>query len=96
LERYPTAEFRVEAPSGETENVELNRAELATAAERSGGKVFSAADPPADVLGALPSPKKVPLDADPPIPLWNDWRLMTLFLGLLTTEWVLRKRKQMV
>lgn len=93
---YPTAEFRVEAPAAETERVELNLAELRAAAERTKGAVFLPDAPAADLAAALPEPQKVPLEADPPIPLWNDWRLLTLFVGLLTTEWVLRKRKQMV
>ena len=44
----------------------------------------------------LPKPSPVPLDTDPPIPLWNTWPVLALFLGLLTLEWVFRKRKQMV
>ena len=44
----------------------------------------------------LPKPEKVPLDTDPPIPLWNTWPVLAVFLGLLTAEWLLRKRKQMV
>ena len=43
-----------------------------------------------------PSPSKVPLDTDPPIPLWNTWPVLGLFLALITLEWVFRKRKQMV
>ena len=35
-------------------------------------------------------------DTDPPIPLWNSWPLLTLFLLMITAEWVFRKRKQMV
>ena len=48
------------------------------------------------LLDDLPRPQKVPLDTDPPIPLWNTWPVLALFLTLLTTEWVLRKRKQLV
>ena len=47
-------------------------------------------------LADLPKPSKVPLDTDPPIPLWNTWPVLGLFLALITLEWVLRKRKQMV
>jgi len=32
----------------------------------------------------------------PPMVLWNQWWLLTIFLGLLTSEWVLRKRKGML
>ncbi|MBX6312507.1 MAG: hypothetical protein IRY99_06250, partial [Isosphaeraceae bacterium] len=48
------------------------------------------------LLKDLPAPQKVPLDTDPPIPLWNTWPILGLFLTILTAEWILRKRKQMV
>ncbi len=48
------------------------------------------------LLELLPRPQKVPLDNDPPMALWNTWPVLFLFLGLITAEWVLRKRKQMV
>ena len=44
----------------------------------------------------LPKPYPVPLDTDPPIPLWNTYPVLGLFLALITLEWVLRKRRQMV
>ncbi len=43
----------------------------------------------------LPTPRKVPLDSDPPIVLWNTWPLLAAFLVLILAEWVLRKRMQM-
>ena len=43
----------------------------------------------------LPPPEKVPLDSDPPIALWNTWPLFLAFLGLLTMEWLIRKRWQL-
>ncbi len=91
----PTTSFRVEAPVGEFEHIEMNQAELMRAAETSGGKYYSplAAE---SLLGDLPKPSKVPLDTDPPITLWNSWPVFTLFLALVTLEWVLRKRRQMV
>lgn len=91
----PTAEFRVEPPADERDKVQLNRAELVRAASLSGGEYRSILEAE-NLEGDLPPAQKIPLDTDPPIPLWNDWRLLSLFLGLLTTEWVLRKRKQMV
>ncbi|RUL88445.1 VWA domain-containing protein [Tautonia sociabilis] len=91
----PTAEFRVEAPADERDKVQLNRAELVRAAALSGGEYRSILEAE-NLADDLPPARKIPLDTDPPIPLWNDWRLLSLFLGLLTTEWVLRKRKQMV
>ncbi len=91
----PTTSFRVEAPVGEFEHIEMNQAELMRVAEATGGKYYS---PLAveTLLGDLPKPSKVPLDTDPPITLWNSWPVFTLFLILITLEWVLRKRRQMV
>jgi hypothetical protein len=91
----PTANFRVEAPVNEFERIEMNESELIRASESTGGKFYT---PLAGetLLKDLPKPSKVPLDTDPPIPLWNTWPVLTLFLVLITLEWVFRKRKQMV
>ena len=73
----------------------MNQPELRQASSLSGGKFFT----PADFDGiyeALPKPQKVPLDTDPPIPLWNSWPVLALFLTLLASEWILRKRARMV
>jgi hypothetical protein len=91
----PTTNFRVEAPVSEFERIEMNETELVRAAQATGGKFYTplTAD---SLLRDLPKPSKVPLDTDPPIPLWNAWPVLTLFLVLITAEWVFRKRKQMV
>jgi hypothetical protein len=73
----------------------MNAPELIRSAESTGGKFYTPLT--ADALFKdLPKPSKVPLDTDPPIPLWNTWPILTLFLLLLTMEWVFRKRQQMV
>ena len=91
----PTTRFAVDAPAGEREHVEMNQAELVRAAAVSHGKFYlpTAAD---GLLGDLPTPQQVPLDTDPPIPLWNTWPVLVLFLMVLVAEWVLRKRARMV
>jgi uncharacterized membrane protein len=93
--RPVTADFRVDPPISEREHTEMNQAELIRAATASGGKFYTPliAD---SLLKDLPKPSKVPLDTDPPIPLWNTWPVLAVFLTLITMEWVLRKRKQMV
>ncbi len=91
----PTTTFRVDPPAGELERTELNQTELTRASAASGGK-FSRPEASDGLLKDLPKPQKVPLDTDPPIPLWNTWPVLILFLMLITVEWVLRKRKQMV
>jgi hypothetical protein len=91
----PKTSFRVEPPVNEFERIEMNEAELRRAAEATGGKYYTPLAAEA-LLKDLPKPPPVPLDTDPPIPLWNTWPVLTLFLVLLTAEWVFRKRRQMV
>lgn len=92
----PSTTFRVDPPAGERERVQMNEPELirAAAASGPGGAFYTPADTSA-LLTSLPKPQKVPLDTDPPIPLWNTWPVLALFLTILVAEWVLRKRKQM-
>ncbi len=90
-----TSTFRVDAPINEFEKIEMNEPELIRTAESTGGKFYTPLEA-GSLLKDLPKPSKVPLETDPPIPLWNTWPLLTLFLLLITAEWVFRKRKQMV
>ena len=93
----PSARFKVEPPADEFVHLRMNEPELRQAAEASGGKFYTPATASlATLLKDLPPPQKVPLDTDPPIPLWNAWPVLALFLIVVTAEWVLRKRKQMV
>jgi hypothetical protein len=92
----PTTTFRVEAPAGEFEQVRMNQPELIRAAQTSRGKFLTPLVSSAALLKELPPPQKVPLDTDPPIALWNTPAVLGLFLTLVTMEWILRKRKQMV
>jgi hypothetical protein len=91
----PLAAFRVDAPASETEHIEMNEPELIRAASLSGGKFYTPMTV-GTLLKDLPKPQKVPLDTDPPVPLWNTWPVLGVFLAVLTAEWLLRKRKQMV
>jgi len=91
----PSCTFRIEPPAGELERSQMNASELRRVAELTGGR-FHTLTSLDGLLEHLPPPQKVPLDTDPPIPLWNTWPVLTLFLTLITLEWVLRKRKQLV
>jgi len=91
----PTASFRVDAPASELEHVQMNEPELRRVAELTGGKFYTPVTV-SSLLNDLPKAQKVPLDTDPPVPLWNTWPVLALFLTVLTAEWLLRKRKQMV
>ena len=91
----PTTTFRVDAPASELEQVQMNEPELVRVAKLTGGKFYTPATV-STLLSDIPKPQKVPLDTDPPVPLWNTWPVLALFLAAATAEWVLRKRKQMV
>jgi len=73
----------------------MNEPELIRAAKATDGKFYTPLDAEA-LLQDLPKRSNISLDTDPPIPLWNTWPVLTLFLLLITTEWVFRKRRQMV
>ena len=46
--------------------------------------------------GDLPEGHQVPIENLPPLPLWNKWPVLLVFLVLLIGEWLLRKRGGMV
>ena len=91
----PSTTFGVDPPAGERERTQMNEPELVRAATISLGKFYTPVDAES-LTKDLPKPQQVPLDTDPPIPLWNTWPVLALFLTLLVVEWVLRKRAQMV
>ena len=59
----------------------MNEPELIRAAESTGGKFYSPLVA-GTLIKDLPKPSKVPLETDPPIPLWNTWPLLTLVPAL--------------
>jgi hypothetical protein len=91
----PAADFLVVPPPGEFERVQMDVAELTRAAEETRGRFYRIGDS-RRLAADLPAGRQVPIEALPPKPLWNQPWLLALFLGLLTTEWVLRKRKGML
>jgi hypothetical protein len=91
----PATHFTVVAPPGEIARLEMDAAALSYAAEISRGKFYTFTD--ADqLLNDLPTGRRVPLESLPPIPLWNRWWLLAVFLACITSEWILRKRKGML
>ena len=88
-------DFAVARPQGELAEVRMDAVEMRRAAEMTDGQFYTFAT--ADrLLDDLPPGRQVPIESLPPLPLWNRWPVLALFLGLLIGEWVLRKRKGMV
>jgi hypothetical protein len=91
----PSSDFVVVAPPGEMEHVEMDAAELKRAADETRGKFYRLED--ADrLLADLPPGHQVPIESLPPEALWNRWWVLATFLGLIVSEWILRKRKGML
>jgi hypothetical protein len=87
--------FVVVPPPGEFARTEMDAAALAAAAETTHGKFYTIADAER-LLSDLPAGRRVPIRNLPPIPIWNRWWLLSAFLGCITAEWILRKRKGML
>jgi hypothetical protein len=92
----PSFECRVLAPPGEMDQLQMNQADMEKAAQESHGKFYTFAD--ADrLLDELPAGVRVTLNAPgPPALLWNHTFVFLIALGLLSLEWVLRKRKHLL
>jgi len=92
----PRAECKVVRPPGEMERLRMNQADMERAAEESHGRFYTIAD--ADrLLDDLPTGTRVTVNAPgPPYVVWNHFALFALALGLLTTEWLLRKQKNLL
>jgi hypothetical protein len=90
-----SADFLVVAPPGELERIQMDAVEMKLAAEETRGRFYRIGE--VDRLpGDLPAGNQVPIESLPPAVLWNRWWLLAAFLGLIVTEWILRKRKGML
>jgi hypothetical protein len=89
--RPPSREFRVQAPPGELAEVQMKAADLQAAAKASDGKFYRVHDA-LKLLNDLPPGRHVRVESLPPQPLWNLPFLPILFVGLLASEWLLRKK----
>lgn len=98
----PPADFRVVAPPGEFERVQLDAAEMRQAAENSQGRYYTLATVH-DLLSQLPSGRHVTLELLPPLSelrpgLWYAFMslVIAVFVALLVVEWIVRKRVGML
>ena len=89
------ADFAIQPPPGEMERLRMNLAELQAAAKMTKGRFYRFTDVD-ELVDDLPRGRQVPIDSLPPEPLWNKWPLLLVFLSLLSTEWILRKRSGML
>ncbi|HEX4132238.1 MAG TPA: VWA domain-containing protein, partial [Pirellulales bacterium] len=90
-----SADFRVSAPPGEFERVQMDLPALARAAEETRGHAYTIADA-GNLLHDLPAGQEVPVEALPPKMLWNHWLVLLTLVMVLTGEWTLRKKQGML
>ena len=87
----PSRRFSVVPPPGEHARLEMDAADLQAAAEGSQGKFYTI-ETVHQLLGDLPRGRQVRIEALPATPIWNSPWLAGLFVILLVTEWLLRKK----
>lgn len=91
----PATDFTVLSPPGEMDRVETDIADLTAATRTSGGKLYRPDEAEA-LIDDLPAGRHAPTTRLPDVPLWNSWPVPVLFLALLASEWILRKRHGML
>jgi hypothetical protein len=92
----PRAECKVLPPPGEMERLRMNQPDMERAAEESHGRFYNLADAER-LLDELPAGTRVSLNTPrPPWLLWNNVGMFALVLFLLSSEWLLRKRKHLL
>jgi uncharacterized membrane protein len=85
------ASFSIAAPPGEQARLAMDSADLRRAAKASQGRFYTFRDA-SRILEDLPRGRRVSIESLPPQPLWNSSLLAAVFVILITTEWLLRKR----
>lgn len=83
--------FVVELPSQETNQTWLNRPLLMDLAKLSGGQYFEVNEL-AQLAAAVPNRTETIEERTRPQPLWDVPAMLVLLVGLLSTEWLLRRR----
>ncbi len=94
-EAPPSYDFTVKSQQRERRNPRADLAEMNRSAALTRGKTYTPATVSA-LADDIPPGFPVSLNADEPIPLWNHWGWIVLFGGVLTAEWLLRKRLKLL
>jgi hypothetical protein len=86
----PACSFTILSGSRELQHLTMDERDLQLAAARSGGRFFPLEDT-TRLMRELPAGKAVRVESLEPINVWNSWRIASLFVALLTSEWLLRR-----
>jgi uncharacterized membrane protein len=83
--------FSVDSLRKENSRLEMDADDLKAAAATSRGRFYTIRNA-SRLLNALPPGDQVRIESSPPQPIWNSSWFAALFVALLATEWILRKR----
>jgi len=89
--RPPSRRFAVVAPPGEQARLEMDADDLRLAAKTSQGRFYTF-ETARKLLKDLPRGRQVRIESLPPTPIWNLPIWAALFVALILTEWLLRKK----
>ena len=73
----------------------MDRAALEELAQTTRGKFYTI-ETASGLIGDLPTGQRVETGSLPPLAIWRSWQVLLLLLGLLVSEWILRKRCALV
>jgi hypothetical protein len=82
----------VQLPAIEKRDLRLNRPLLDELAAKSDGGQYFSVNNVADIPNFIPDRSKTTLVPGEPIELWDTYMVLGLLAGLLTVEWIIRKR----
>ena len=95
LQQPPSENFTVVTPPGEQANLRADWTAMRQLAEQSRGRFYLASQAQR-LFDELPPGKPARLGTLPPRPLWNSPWVALLFVVLLTSEWLLRRKARML
>lgn len=91
----PGQRFSVVSPPGELASLAMDAADLQQAAKTSKGRFYRYHEA-GSLRDDLPRGRQVRIDSLPSRPIWNSPLLALLFVVLIVSEWLLRKKAGMV
>jgi hypothetical protein len=84
--------FTVNLPAIEKKDLRMNQPLLEELAQRSKGGQYVAVDEVSEILDSIPDRSKTTLVPGKPVELWDTHVLLLTLAGLLSLEWIIRKR----